>query len=395
MKKFITLMCCLLMLIPNMVIASETMMVDNEVTQESVLASNAKSAILIEVESGKILYEKNSHEKLAPASMTKIMSMLIIIEAIEDGNLSWNDVITVSERASSMGGSQILLETGEQMSVSDLFKGVAVASGNDAVVALAEAVAGTVEDFVNMMNDKVKELGLTDTNFKNPHGLDDANHYSSAYDMAFISRELVKHEKVLEYTGIYEDYLRKGTEREFWLTNTNKLTRFKAGVDGLKTGYTSEAGYCLTATMKKDNMRLITTVMGEESSTVRNTEVSALLDYGYAKYKMVEVINKDTVVANEIVEKGKQKSVDIVSKENSVIITEKTNKIGEISYEVNINDINAPIKIGDTVGSLIIKSDNNVIDEVELTVKEDVQKANIIELYLRYLNDIISGQIKF
>ena len=209
MKKFMTLICCFLMLIPNMVIASETMKVDNEVTRENMLASNAKSAILIEAESGKILYEKNSHEKLAPASMTKIMSMLIIIEAIEDGNLSWNDVITVSERASSMGGSQILLETGEQMSVSDLFKGVAVASGNDAVVALAEAVAGTVEDFVNMMNDKVKELGLTDTNFKNPHGLDDANHYSSAYDMAFISRELVKHEKVLEYTGIYEGYLRK------------------------------------------------------------------------------------------------------------------------------------------------------------------------------------------
>lgn len=395
MKKIITLFCCLLVLFPSIVMASETMKVDEEVNPESTLASNAKSAILIEAKTGKILYEKNSHEKLAPASMTKIMSMLLIIEAIEEGYLSWDEMITVSERASSMGGSQILLETGEQMSVEDLFKGVAVASGNDAVVALAEAVAGTVEDFVVMMNNKVKELGLNDTNFKNPHGLDDANHYSSAYDMAFISRELVKHEKVLEFTGIYEDYLRKGTTREFWLTNTNKLTRFKAGVDGLKTGYTSEAGYCLTATMKKDNMRLISTVMGEESSTIRNTEISALLDYGYAKYKMIEVINPSTVVSKEEVERGKQKYVEIMPKESSIIVTEKTNKIGEISYDITVDKISAPIKVGDIVGKIIVKSDNEVIDEVELTVKEDVEKANILKLYGRYLNDIISGKIKF
>lgn len=395
MKKIITLFCCLLLLFPSIVMASETMKVDEEVNPESTLASNAKSAILIEAKTGKILYEKNSHEKLAPASMTKIMSMLLIIEAIEEGYLSWDEMITVSERASSMGGSQILLETGEQMSVEDLFKGVAVASGNDAVVALAEAVAGTVEDFVVMMNNKVKELGLNDTNFKNPHGLDDANHYSSAYDMVFISRELVKHEKVLEFTGIYEDYLRKGTTREFWLTNTNKLTRFKAGVDGLKTGYTSEAGYCLTATMKKDNMRLISTVMGEESSTIRNTEISALLDYGYAKYKMIEVINPSTVVSKEEVERGKQKYVEIMPKESSIIVTEKTNKIGEISYDITVDKISAPIKVGDIVGKIIVKSDNEVIDEVELTVKEDVEKANILKLYGRYLNDIISGKIKF
>ena len=395
MKKIITLFCCLLVLFPSIVMASETMKVDEEVNPESTLASNAKSAILIETKTGKILYEKNSHEKLAPASMTKIMSMLLIIEAIEEGHLSWDEMITVSERASSMGGSQILLETGEQMSVEDLFKGVAVASGNDAVVALAEAVAGTVEDFVVMMNNKVKELGLNDTNFKNPHGLDDANHYSSAYDMAFISRELVKHEKVLEFTGIYEDYLRKGTTREFWLTNTNKLTRFKAGVDGLKTGYTSEAGYCLTATMKKDNMRLISTIMGEESSTVRNTEISALLDYGYAKYKMIEIINPSTVVSKEEVVRGKQKHVEVIPKESSVIVTEKTNKIGEISYDITINDILAPVKVGDSIGKMIIKSDNEIIDEVELTVKEDVEKANILELYGRYLNDIISGGIQF
>lgn len=392
MKKIGILFLSILMLLPSGIKAS-TIAVDNLVTDS--LATNAKSAILIEEKTGKILYEKNAHEKLAPASMTKIMSMLIIIEAIEKGTISWDEMITVSERASSMGGSQILLETGEQMTVSDLFKGVAVASGNDAVVALAEAVAGTVEEFVVLMNDKVKELGLNDTNFKNPHGLDDANHYSSAYDMAFIARELVKHEKVLEFTSIYEDYLRKGTSREFWLTNTNKLTRFKAGVDGLKTGYTKEAGYCLTATMKKDNMRLVSTVMGEETSTVRNAEISALLDYGYAKYKMYEVVEKNKIITDKEIEKGNKKYVDIVTRDSYSIVTEKNNKLGEITYDVVLNEISAPINKGEVVGKLIIKSDNSKIGEVELTVNDDVKKANLFELYFRYLNDIISGKMSF
>ena len=187
------------------------------------LASNAKSAILLEASTGEIIFEKNSHEKLHPASMTKMMSMLLILENIEKGVINWDDIVTVSSNASSMGGSQILLETGEQMSVSDLFKGIAVASGNDAVVAMAEKIAGTEEEFVNMMNKRGTELGLTDTNFKNCHGLDDANHYSSASDMAKIAMELVKHEKLFEYTSIYEDYLRENTDRKFWLVNTNNV----------------------------------------------------------------------------------------------------------------------------------------------------------------------------
>jgi D-alanyl-D-alanine carboxypeptidase (penicillin-binding protein 5/6) len=233
MKKVLCfVMSICLALFPTFVLASSTEEVSEEVSEEVTtsnvdLASKAKSAILIEASTGEILYEKNSHEKLAPASMTKMMSMLIILEHIESGALKWDDMVTVSENASSMGGSQILLETGEQMSVEDLFKGVAVGSGNDAVVALAEAVSGTVDAFVEEMNQKVKELGLTDTVFKNPHGLDEANHYSSAYDMVMIGRELVKHEKVLEFTSIYEDYLRKGTDREFWLVNTNKVVTNK------------------------------------------------------------------------------------------------------------------------------------------------------------------------
>lgn len=227
MKKVIGLICCLLLVIPFHVLASETKVVSeldsNLETVEASLAENALSAILLEATTGEILFEKNSHEKLSPASMTKVMSMLLIVESIEKGILKWDDIITASSNASSLGGSQILLETGEQMSVSDLFKGIAVASGNDAVVALAEAVAGTVDEFVKMMNQRAKELGLKDTNFKNPHGLDEANHYSSAYDMSIMAKELVKHDKVLEYTKIYEDYLRKGTEKEFWLVNTNNV----------------------------------------------------------------------------------------------------------------------------------------------------------------------------
>ncbi len=191
--------------------------------EELNLASNAKSAILLEASTGEVIFEKNSHEKLHPASMTKMMSMLLILENIEKGVINWDDIVTVSSNASSMGGSQILLETGEQMSVSDLFKGIAVASGNDAVVAMAEKIAGTEEQFVNMMNKRASELGLTDTNFKNCHGLDDANHYSSASDMAKIAMELVKHEKLFEYTSIYEDYLRENTDRKFWLVNTNNV----------------------------------------------------------------------------------------------------------------------------------------------------------------------------
>ena len=272
MKKILSLMICLL-IIPGLVLAAETKAVVKTSTN---LAENAKSAIMIEASSGKVLFDKNSHEKLPPASMTKMMSMLLIVEAVEDGIISWDQKITVSENASGMGGSQILLETGEQMSVDDLFKGVAIMSGNDAVVALAEAVAGTEDEFVKMMNKRAKELGLKDSVFKNPHGLDDANHYSSAYDMSLIAKELVKHDRVLKYTSTYEDYLRKGTERELWLTNTNKLTRFYPGVDGLKTGYTKEAGYCLTSTAKRDGMRIITVVMGEPDTKTRNSETSTM-----------------------------------------------------------------------------------------------------------------------
>lgn len=357
------------------------------------LAENAKSAILIEASTGEILFEKNADERLVPASMTKMMSMLVIIEAIENGDLKWNQEIQVSENASSMGGSQILLETGEKMSVRDLFKGVAIASGNDAVVALAEAVAGTEDAFVQKMNDKAKELGLKNTNFKNPHGLDTANHYSSARDMSLIAKELVKHEKVLEFTSVYEDYLRENTDRKIWLVNTNKLVRFYDGVDGLKTGFTEGAGYCLTATAKKVGMRVIAVVMGEADSKMRNQEVSEMLDYAFAQYKLENLLEDGYSLGKYKVYNGKAEFVTVIPKDGATILRKKGEKSSKATYEADVYELKAPLKKGDVVGSLKIKEDGKVIRKVKLTVDKNVKKANYLELLGRNIRDMVTGKI--
>ena len=354
------------------------------------ITPNAKSSILIEASTSKILYEKNSNEKFAPASMTKMMSLLLIMENIDNGNLKMDEVIKVSKNASSMGGSQIFLKENEEMTVEDLLKGITIGSANDATVALAERIAGTEDAFVKLMNDKVKELNLKNTNFKNCTGLDEINHYSSAYDMSIIAKELVKHKTILEFSSIYETYLRKGTENEFWLVNTNKLVRFYNGVDGLKTGYTDEAGYCLTATINKDNMRVIAVVMGEPTSNVRNDEVSNLIDYGYNLYQREIYLTKEEVLDTVPIEKGNDKTVNIVTIEDASIINKKGHKIGEITYELDIKNIKAPIKKGEIVGSVIIKEDGKEIIKTNVTVNETVEKASFITLFLRNLNEILS-----
>ena len=358
------------------------------------LAENAKSAILIEASTGTIIYEKNSHEKLAPASMTKMMSMLLIVEAIEDGKLSWDQMITTSENASSMGGSQILLETGEKMSAEDLFKGIAVASGNDAVVALSEAVAGTEEEFVNMMNQRAKELGLEDTNFKNPHGLDTANHYTSAYDMAMIAKELVRHEKVLEFTSIYEDYLREDQENKVWLVNTNKLVKFYDGMDGLKTGYTKEAGYCLTATAKRGDTRFITVVMGEEDTKTRNSETTSMMDYAFGQYEVEKVLDKKRTVGTVRVEKGKVDTIQLVPMDDVTILNKKSDQKKNSNYEVKTKTTTAPIKKGEQVGELILEVDGEEKRTVPLTVQESIEKANLLEVYLSHVKSMLSGDLE-
>jgi len=358
------------------------------------LAENAKSAIIIETTTGEILYEKNIHERYAPASMTKMMSLLLVMEYIEDGGMKYTDKVRVSENASSMGGSQIFLKTGEEMTVNDLLKGVSIASANDAITALAERVAGTTEAFVKMMNDKAKDLGLNNTNFQNVHGLDEENHYSSAYDMAMIGKELVAHQKILDFSSIYEDYLREDTDEKVWLVNTNKLVRFYEGADGLKTGYTEQAGYCLTATAKKNNMRLVTVVMGEPESSKRNSETTKMLDYGFEQYELETLLTKNSVIGKTRLSKSTKEEVSIVPLDDVTLLHKKGDKKKHTSYKLELDDIKVPVKKGEIIGYLKLTEDNDAIRKIPVSVNENIKKANIFELYIRYLGDIITGRIR-
>lgn len=402
MKKICFFIICLFMFLPLISALEEEKKETNTTneeekqdtkTEDDGLLSDGKSAILIEASTGKILYEKNSHERYAPASMTKIMSMILIMEEIEKGNLKWNDTLVASEYAASMGGSQIFLQPNEKMSVKDLFKAVAIGSANDATVVFAEKIAGTEEKFVEKMNKKAKELGLKDTNFKNAVGLDEANHYSSAYDMAYMAKELVKHEKIFEFTTIYEDYLRQNTDNKFWLVNTNKLIKTYDGADGLKTGYTTEAGYCLTASAYRNNMRLIGTIMGAKESKTRNTNMATLLDYGFNMYQMQVEVKKGEVVSKKKSSKAENEVIEIVPKKDASVLVEKGEEKEALNYEMNLDKIKLPIKKGDKIGVLKLKDGNKVISTVDLTVKEDVEKASILELYKRSIKSILSGNI--
>lgn len=355
------------------------------------LAQSATSAIMIEASTGEIIFQKNANEKRPPASMTKIMSMLLIMESLEKGNISLEDVVTASVNASSMGGSQIFLKAGEKMKVEDLLKGIAIGSGNDATVAMAERIAGTEAAFVKMMNDKAKELGLKNTNFKNCTGLDAENHYSTAYDMSIMAKELIKHEKILEFTGTYEEYLRKDTDSPFWLVNTNKLVRFYNGVDGLKTGYTKDAGYCLTSTAQKDDMRLITVVMNEPTAQIRNSETTAMLDYGFNMYSINKLLDENTILGKEEIELGYYEEVEIIPKEEIKILNNKTKEERNVTYNVEIDKIKAPIKQGDVVGKINIIENDKIITTIDATVKYDVDKANLFTIYYRNLKKLFNG----
>ena len=372
-------------------LAEEENLPTNTTTNENKFADNAKSAIMIEASTGTILYEKNKDDKLPMASMTKMMTLLLIMEEIESGNLKWNEMITTSEHAASMGGSQIFLEVGEKMSVEDLVKGICIASGNDASVAMAERIGGTEEKFVSMMNKKAKELSLSNTHFENACGLDSDNHYSSANDMSIIAKELVKHKKILEFSGTYEDYLRKNTEKSFWLVNTNKLVRYYQGVDGLKTGYTKNAGYCITTTAERGNMRLITVVMGEPSSAIRNSETTTMLDYGFNTYEAQKIITKDSVISKQKVEFGKKDSVELTPMEDYKVLKEKSSTNKNITYQLSNNPIKAPVKVGDKVGKIKIIENNKTIQEIDVTVKENVNKMNIFKAYYKELIGVIKG----
>ncbi|MBL4954070.1 D-alanyl-D-alanine carboxypeptidase family protein [Neobacillus sp. OS1-32] len=348
------------------------------------MIANVRSAILLERDTGKVLFEKNSKEELPPASMTKIMTMLLIMEAIDKGKLSWNEKIRASEYAASMGGSQIFLEPGEEMTVKDMLKGIAIASGNDASVAMAERIAGTEEAFVDMMNAKAKELGLKHTFFKNTTGLPESGHYSSAYDMAIMAKELLKYEDITKFTGMYEGYLRENTDKKFWLVNTNKLVRFYPGVDGLKTGFTAEAKYCLTATAQKDGMRVIAVVFGAPTSKERNAQVSKMLDYAYSQYQTHPMYKRNQTIGLAKVSKGQDKTVAAVTSESLSLLTKKGEKTADVKQKVLLQkNLKAPIRKGDKVGTIKLIRNGEVVLESPLVAKNTVKSASWWTLYKR------------
>nr|WP_241481608.1 D-alanyl-D-alanine carboxypeptidase family protein [Mesobacillus campisalis] len=348
------------------------------------LAEDASSAILIERDTGKILYEKNSNEQLPPASMTKIMTMVLIMEALDKGTLKMDEKIRTSEYAASMGGSQIFLEPGEEMTVEQMLKGIAIGSANDASVAMAERLAGSEEEFVKRMNAKVKELGLENTQFKNVTGLPTKDHYSTAHDMAVMAKELLKYEGITKFTGQYEDYLREDTDKKFWLVNTNRLVRFYPGVDGLKTGFTNEAKYCLTATAQKDGMRVVAVVFGAPTSKSRNAQVSKMLDYAFSQYQSHPMFKKGHTLGQAPVSKGSGKKVNVVTSERISILTKKGENFDNIQQEITLKkNLKAPIQKGDPIGTLKLMQDGKLLAESKLVANESVEKANWWQLYKR------------
>jgi serine-type D-Ala-D-Ala carboxypeptidase (penicillin-binding protein 5/6) len=378
MKRITGFIIC--MLIFTTVISTNTFAAESKTE----LANEAKSAILIERDTGSILYEKNSHEKLPPASMTKIMTMLLIMEAIDKGTLKWNEKVRTSEYAASMGGSQIFLEPGEEMTVEQMLKGIAIGSANDAAVAMAEKLAGSEEAFVENMNKEAKALGLKETKFQNVSGLPVQDHYSSAYDMAIIAKELLKYDKITKFTGTYEDYLRENTDKKFWLVNTNKLVRFYPGVDGLKTGFTNEAKFCLTATAKKNNMRVIAVVFGAPSTKVRNAQVTKMLDFAFSQYASHPLYKNGQTLGKVKVSKGEMKYIHAVTGEPISVLTKKGEKIEKIEKQIKLNtDLKAPIHKGDPVGTLTIKKDGKVLVNTKLVSNEDVKNAGWWKLFKR------------
>ena len=367
--------------------------VSNTENDKGGLASEAKSAIMIEASTGKVIFEKNANQKLPMASMTKMMTLLLIMENISNGSLKWDEKVIASEHAASMGGSQIFLEVGEEMSVEDLVKGICIGSGNDASVAMAERIAGSEEEFVKMMNKKAQIMGLKNTNFVNACGLDSSEHYSSANDMALIAKELVKYDKILEFTGTYEDYLRKNTEKSFWLVNTNKLVRYYSGVDGLKTGYTKEAGYCITTTAKKNNMRLITVVMGEPSSKVRNSETTSMLDYGFNTYKIDTLLSKKKILSTRKVIGGKRSRINIGARDDVNVLNSRTGSKDDVKYDISYGEIKAPLKKGDKVGEIKVIQDNKTSYTIDAISLDDVDRASIFIVYIRNFLNMTKGMI--
>ena len=342
---------------------------------------NCESAILMEAATGTVLFEKDADKALPPASVTKIMTLLLTVEAIEKGVMKWDDKIAASANAASMGGSQIYLKEGEEMTVEDLVKSVVIASANDAAVALAEAVAGSEEVFVARMNERAAELGMKNTHFENTNGLDDTvtNHVTSARDIAIMSRELIKHEKILQYSSTWMDSVRNG---EFGLTNTNRLVRFYNGATGLKTGSTSKAKFCMSATAERDGMSLIAVIMAAPSRDERNNAAKALLDYGYANFSLY----KSTPELPDAVKVlgGARDECKVEAEPFCTVV--KKGSDAKIGYQTSVSErLAAPIAEGDEVGTVIYTLDGTEIGKTPIVAKESVNKANFFDIFLKII----------
>ncbi len=350
----------------------------------------SKAAVLMEATTGKVLYEKNSHEKLLPASVTKVMSLLLIMEALDSGKIKLTDKVTVSEYSASMGGSQVYLEPGEQMSVNDMLKAIAVASGNDATVAMAEFVAGSEQAFVRMMNDKAKSLGMNDTTFYNTTGLDDEEpcNLTSAYDIALMSRELLKHPKIFDYTTIWIDSLRDG---KFGLSNTNKLVRFYQGANGLKTGSTSKAFYSIAGSAKRDGLQLIATVMCGPTSQERFDDAKKLFNYGFANYKCISVAKKGDIIKEVKVYKGLYQNINAVAGSDINILVNKGDEVNIVPEVIIKDNLSAPFNKNDKIGEIIYKVKDKEVGKFDLVSEKDVSKINVFNALIRVISVWVTG----
>ena len=344
-----------------------------------------KSAVLMDVATGTLLYESNAHEPLAPASVTKVMTMLLIMEAIDSGKISWDDTVTASETAAAKGGSQIYLKVGETMTVADMVKSIAVSSANDCACAMAEHLAGSENAFVEQMNTRAKELGMNDTKFVNCTGLDDApeasEHRTSAYDIALMSRELLKnHPDIKKYTTIWMDTVRNGA---FGLANTNKMVRFYSGCTGLKTGFTSGAGYCLSASAERDGMELIAVVMGAETSQLRFADCKSMLDYGFANFALYTPALQEDAAVDVVL--GKAARVKAVPGEGTQILVEK-GQLASVASDVTLEEsMTAPVSKGQRLGMLTVRSGEQVLSQIPLVAAETVERMSWGDIFVSLL----------
>lgn len=379
--SFVMVLCLLFSFFGADILALGATALIRTAASEAPFEVNCKSAVLMEASTGKVLFSQNPDEALPPASVTKIMTLLLVMEAIESGRLKWTDTVTASAHAASMGGSQIYLKEGESMSVEDMVKSVVISSANDAAVALAERVAGSEEAFVKKMNERARELGMKNTNFENTNGLDDTatSHVTSAMDIAIMSQALIRHKKILEYSSIWMDTIRGGA---FGLTNTNRLVRFYRGCTGLKTGSTSKAGFCISATAERDGMELICVIMGAETRDVRNAEAAKLLDWGYSGYKLY--FNEGGRVADVKVTGGVKSCVSLEYPSFSCVLPSDTASSVQVKSDIP-NTLAAPLRSGEVVGKVSFYIGDEVIGEVNAVVSENVEKITFFEILIRML----------